>query len=102
MRSQDPKKQKAIAGRAHVSAVVADAIVEDADKDAVVTLVSNEGAELTEKSLDRVIDKYGQDEDVQKPMVARSVLPVTIVERLVHQVSEYLLTKMNNLPATSH
>ena len=90
VRSQDMKKQKAIAGRAHVSAVVADAIVEDADEDAVVTLVSNEGAELTEKSLDRVIDKYGQDEDVQKPMVARSVLPVTIVERLVHQVSENL------------
>jgi uncharacterized protein (DUF2336 family) len=73
-----------------VSAVVAEAIVEDADKEAVVALVANEGADLTEKSLDKVIDKYGQDEDVQKPMVARSALPVTIVERLVHQVSENL------------
>jgi uncharacterized protein (DUF2336 family) len=90
VRSQDPVKQKAIAGRARVSAAVADAIVEDADKDAVVALVANEGAELSEKSLDKVIDKYGEDETVQKPMVQRSVLPVTIVERLVHKVSENL------------
>ncbi len=90
VRSQDPVKQKAIAGRARVSAAVADAIVEDADKEAVVALVANEGAELSEKSLDKVIDKFGEDEAVQKPMVQRSALPVTIVERLVHKVSENL------------
>lgn len=90
IRSQNPSKQKAIAERAHVSAAVAEAIVEDAGKEAVVALVSNEGAEISEKSLDKVIDKFGADEDVQAPMVRRSVLPVTIVERLVHQVSENL------------
>jgi uncharacterized protein (DUF2336 family) len=36
------------------------------------------------------MDKYGDDEDVQAPMVHRSSLPVTIVERLVHKVSEHL------------
>ncbi|MBN2751428.1 MAG: DUF2336 domain-containing protein [Rhodospirillaceae bacterium] len=90
VRSQNPQKQKAIATRAHVSATVAEAIVEDAGKEAVVALVSNDGADIPEKSLDRVIDKYGDDEAVQTPMVRRSVLPVTIVERLVHQVSENL------------
>jgi len=90
VRSQNPSKQKAIAERAHVSATVAEAIVEDADKDAVVALVANEGAEISEKSLGKVIDKFGADEDIQAPMVRRSVLPVTIVERLVHQVSENL------------
>lgn len=88
--SQDAEKQKAVAERSHVSAAVAEAIVETADKDAVVTLVSNEGAELTESSLTKVMDKYGDDEDIQDPMVHRSALPVTIVERLVHKVSENL------------
>jgi len=91
VRSLDPEKQKAIAGRSRVSAEVADAIVEDAaDKAAVVALVANRGADLTEKSLTRVIDKYGEDEEVQAPIVRRPVLPATIVERLVHRVSENL------------
>lgn len=90
VRSQSAAKQKAIASRPKVSAVVAEAIVEDADKEAVVTLVANEGAELTETSLVKVIDKYGEDETVQEPMVRRTALPVTIVERLVHRVSENL------------
>lgn len=90
VKSQDPGKQKAIAARAHVSATVADAIVDTADKDAVVTLVSNQGADISEKSLERVIDKFGEDAAIQEPMVRRSVLPVTIVERLVHRVSENL------------
>ncbi|MGE4528761.1 MAG: DUF2336 domain-containing protein [Rhodospirillaceae bacterium] len=103
IRSQNPSKQKAIAERAHVSATVAEAIVEDAGKEAVVALVANEGAEISEKSLDRVIDKFGADEDVQAPMVRRSVLPVTIVERLVHQVSENLrehLLTHHEMPAS--
>jgi len=103
IRSQNPSKQKAIAERAHVSATVAEAIVEDAGKEAVVALVANEGAEISEKSLDRVIDKFGTDEDVQAPMVRRSVLPVTIVERLVHQVSENLrehLLTHHEMPAS--
>lgn len=90
VRSQGPAKQKAIAARPFVSAVVAEEIVVRADKEAVVTLVANEGAELSETSLEKVIEKYGEDEDVQAPMVGRSALPVTIVERLVHRVSENL------------
>ncbi len=90
VRSQGAAKQKAIAARPKVSAVVADAIVDGADKEAVVTLVSNEGAEITETSFEKVIDKFGEDEAVQAPMVKRSALPVTIVERLVHRVSENL------------
>jgi uncharacterized protein (DUF2336 family) len=90
VRSQGASKQRAIAARPKVSAAVADAIVDGADKDAVVTLVSNEGAEITETSFEKVIDKFGEDEAVQAPMVKRSALPVTIVERLVHRVSENL------------
>jgi len=88
--SQDPAKQKAVAERSHVSEVVAEAIVENADKEAVVSLVANDGAAINEKSLEKVIEKYGDDEAVQSPMVHRKALPVTIVERLMHQVSENL------------
>jgi len=103
VRSQGASKQKAIAGRPKVSAVVAEAIVDGANKEAVVALVSNEGAEITETSFEKVIDKFGEDESVQGPMVKRSALPVTIVERLVHRVSENLrehLLTHHEMPAS--
>ena len=91
-----PNRQVAIAHRESVSAVVSDAIVERGSEDAVVALVSNTGAEIAERTYDKVVDKYGESERVQEPLVKRERLPLTIAERLVAKVSdslkEYLVT----------
>ena len=60
VRSQGSSKQEAVARRANVSASVAEAIVEVGSEAAVTTLVANKGAQL----------------------------PVTVVEKLLTQVSE--------------
>ena len=83
-------KHTAIARRPTVPASVADALIESASERAVAALVANEGAQLGEKSLGRVIDRFGASESVQEPMVHRSRLPLTIAERLVTVVSEKL------------
>lgn len=81
-------KQVAIARRTEVSEVLASAIVDTGNAAAVTTLVSNEGAALTEGLLQKTIDRYANFETVKAAMVHRSQLPVTITERLVTLVSE--------------
>jgi uncharacterized protein (DUF2336 family) len=95
-------KQVAIARRPQVSETVASAIVDTGNAAAVTTLVSNDGAALTEPLLKKTLDRYGQFETVKAAMVHRAQLPVTITERLVSLVSEKLkltLAARHRLPA---
>lgn len=87
-RSED--MQIAVAGRADVSARVADALVDSDNEDVVARLVSNEGATLNEGTFDRVLDKFGDSEKVNAPMAHRGDLPIAVSERLVTLVSEQL------------
>ena len=95
-------KQVAIARRPLVSETLASAIVDTGNAAAVTTLVSNDGAALTEPLLKKTLDRYGQFETVKAAMVHRDQLPVTITERLVSLVSEKLkltLAARHRLPA---
>jgi uncharacterized protein (DUF2336 family) len=87
---QDPEKQVAVAGRSIVSSSLADALVETGNERAVATLVSNEGATLTESTLTNVVDRFGGSESVGKSLVERKALPVSVAERLLTRVSENL------------
>jgi len=102
VRSGTDSKQSAIAQRPTVPAAVAEALIETASEKTVAALVANEGAELGERSLGKVIDRFGDSEAVQDPLVHRSKLPMTIAERLVAVVSEKLrqhLVSYHELPA---
>ncbi len=101
VKSQSAEKQVAVARRAHVSAGVADALVETHNETVVATLVSNDGAELTETTLQRVVDEFGASAAVGKPLAERGGLPVTVAERLMARVSEDLrlaLVARDDLP----
>lgn len=91
-----PNRHVAVARRENVSEKVSEAIVEKGNEDAVVALVSNQTAQIGEQTYDKVIDKFGDSERIQEPMVKREKLPLTIAERLVATVSdslkEYLVT----------
>jgi uncharacterized protein (DUF2336 family) len=90
VRSQGAEKQVAVAGRRSVSATVADALVNSHDESVVATLVSNKGADLTEATLNRVVEEFGDRDSVGKPLVERAGLPITVAERLMTRVSENL------------
>jgi uncharacterized protein (DUF2336 family) len=95
-------KQVAIARRPHISAVLADAIVDTGNAVAVTTLVSNRGADVSEPLLRKTLDRFGHFETVKAAMVHREHLPVTIAERLVSLISEKLklaLAARHRLPA---
>ena len=90
VRSQNPAKQMPIASRLTVHADVADALVENSAEDAVASLVGNPGSHLTEPCIHRVIDRFGNVEAVQEPLVKRPILPMTVAERLVTRVASHL------------
>ena len=101
IRSSGVTKQVAIAARSRVSPAVADAIVEADQPLALATLVGNDGAELGEPTLQRVLDRHGADEAIQTPMAQRAKLPVAVLERLVAAASTSLrevLAKRSDLP----
>ncbi len=95
-------KQAAIAGRERVSAAVAEAIVAADEPAALATLVANDGAELKEETLQRVLDRHGGNDLIKEPMARRAQLPVTVLERLVAAASagiRDILSKRNDLPS---
>lgn len=102
VRSGGSAKQTAIAMRPTVSGPVAEALVDHGTENAVAALVANQGAELGERALSRVVDRFGASPEVQEPLVRRVRLPVTVSERLVALVSDrlrdYLVTH-HDLPA---
>ncbi len=88
VRSPDAGKQAAIAKRSTVSESVSTALVDTGNEDVVTSLIANEGAEITEQSLRKVVEDFGDHEAMQDAMIHRPRLPVTIAERLVTMVSE--------------
>ncbi len=84
------QKQVSIARRADVSEQVAAAVIDTGNAAAVVTLVENESAELSEDLYDRTLRRYSRFETIKSAMVHRTILPVTIAERLVALVSDKL------------
>jgi uncharacterized protein (DUF2336 family) len=88
VRSREVLKQLAITRRANVSTTVSEALVETGTQEVVVSLVSNEGADISEQSLQAIVDAFGEETAVQGSLVHRNNLPVTVAERLVTMVSD--------------
>ncbi|MDA1088716.1 MAG: DUF2336 domain-containing protein [Proteobacteria bacterium] len=86
--SQSSEKQVAIAKRTVVSESVSENLVDSGNEQAVVSLIANEGARISESALLKAVDNFGKNEDVQDAMVHRPKLPVRVSERLVTVVSE--------------
>ena len=100
--SQESHKAEAVARRAHVSTAVSDALVETGNESVVATLVANKGAEISEATLHKVVDEFGSNELIGKPLSERADLPVTVAEQLMTRVSEnirnYLISQRDFSP----
>jgi uncharacterized protein (DUF2336 family) len=102
VRSQGTAKQEAVAQRAQVSSKVAGALIDTKNETAVARLVANEGAELDDKALKRVIKDYKDNSAISDSLARRANLPPAISEQLVSAVTKQLesyLKKKAELPA---
>ncbi|MEQ9643118.1 MAG: DUF2336 domain-containing protein [Alphaproteobacteria bacterium] len=90
VRDKSSAHQVAIAQRDIVSAGLADALAETHDENVVATLIGNDGADIAETTLQKVLDEYADSDAVKAPMAHRRTLPLTVSERLVTLVSDQL------------
>ncbi len=99
--SQNLNKQKAVAMRANLSEDISHYIAERCPEDVVGILVSNETANIKERTFDIIISRFPQSQHIKKNMVYRSELPVSIIEKIIHSLSDELLRHLvltHNLP----
>jgi uncharacterized protein (DUF2336 family) len=91
---QTANHRRAIASRRFVSRSVSDAVIDSGDDEAVATLVENDGAEISDGGLEKVVDIYGQQGRINSGLVRRTHLPLTVSERLVTLVSERMRSEL--------
>ncbi len=101
-RSQPEAWQQAIARRQTISAPVSDALVETGNENVVVTLVRNHGADISDDTSNKVIDRFSHSEGVMTGLVQRPNFPPKLAERLIAVVSESIrqrLAALTDLPS---
>lgn len=86
--SRDINKLMAISKRDHVSERVSEALVETHYPQVVTSLLGNDGASISERSLEKVIEEFRGDPAVIDSLIERKTLPITLVERLITEASD--------------
>ncbi|HRO33680.1 MAG TPA: DUF2336 domain-containing protein [Brevundimonas sp.] len=105
VRAGSAVRQTAVAARPRVSRDVADTVAEVGCEAAVRTLAANDNADMSERALDRAVDRFGQSGEVVAAIAYRQVLPLGVTERLValasDAVREHLVTRHAVAPETA-
>ena len=82
--------QVAIAMRPLVSEGVSDALVETGNDKVVTTLLENDGARISETTMEQLVEASRHKQSYQQPLVRRHDLPSRLVEKLYWAVSNTL------------
>lgn len=85
---QVPEVQAAIARRDNLDMSVTAALVEKGTREVVVELMSNMAAQIHENTYIQAVTSFGHHQDVAHAMAARSLVPVSVVTRLLEFVSD--------------
>ncbi len=80
-------KQTAIAKRSTVTEKVSTVLIEQGQETTISTLLSNTGAQISEQSYTKALERFPDSPMVNEPMALRSQLPISIAESLVVKVS---------------
>ncbi|NBB63696.1 DUF2336 domain-containing protein [Pseudomonas sp. ODNR1LW] len=88
VRAGSAVRQIAVAGRPKVSRDVAQAIADEGHEQAVRVLAANDNADLSERALGRIVDRFPASGEVVAAVAYRQVLPLHITERLIELASE--------------
>src|SRR5690606_28122373 len=81
----DENRRISMAKRASVSERLSDAIVTHGGPTSVQTVADNRGARFSEYGLTRLVERAGEDADLQSILTRRSDLPRELVDRLTER-----------------
>ena len=95
--SHDMGKLVAIAEREEVSSRVSDALVETHYAQVMTTLLGNEGAAISDRSLERIADDFRSDMGVMDALIGKPRLPITVVERIITKAGDAVAAKLKQL-----
>jgi uncharacterized protein (DUF2336 family) len=86
--SDDAEKLRAIARRETVSEPLSDALVETRIESVVGTLVQNEGASISERTFEKIVERHGDSAEVVEPLLQRGAIPLAVVDQVIDRLSE--------------
>jgi len=86
-----PARQVVIAKRPRVTPTVSESIVDHGVQRAIEALCANDNAEIPERCLQRVVERFSRSESVLSAVAYRRTLPMPVTEKLVRLVSDAVL-----------
>lgn len=90
IKTNDDDKQVAVACREEVPYRISEMLIEEASERPVVSLISNEKADISDYAYQRLIERFKENKNIQRPLLMRSHIPVRIFEKLINVVSDTL------------
>ncbi|MBO5997291.1 MAG: DUF2336 domain-containing protein, partial [Alphaproteobacteria bacterium] len=69
---------------------ISEMLIEEASERPVVSLISNEKADISDYAYQRLIERFKENKNIQRPLLMRSHIPVRIFEKLINVVSDTL------------
>lgn len=90
IRQRGPEHMKAITKRRKVSEAVSSEIVRRGDREALVSLAQNRGAELNADTMERLVEQSRSISELQAPMAGRFDLPPQLLTQMYFFVSSAL------------
>lgn len=84
----DIQKQTAVAERNALPVRVSDYLISNGKEHAVVALMRNNSANISDAGYEKVIERFYGCENVQQPLLMRPKIPLYIFEKVVSQVSD--------------
>lgn len=80
----------AVAGRSSVSETVSDALIDTENVDAIVRLLTNDGAHFSDDALHRLADDFSGFSEIQNHLIKMPDLPAAVVDRLIDGIGDAL------------
>lgn len=90
IKTKDEEKQIAVARRQDVPFRVSETLIEEASERPVVSLISNEKANISDYAYQRLMERFKDCESIHRPLLMRSHIPVRIFEKLINVISDTL------------